>query len=221
MIALCLFVGTTSIVQAGLLTTEPIQPNSGANLWRYSYLGYNAATNSSAHYTSTASEYNAVMGGATHQGYVTGNFGPWPSVDSWTGGNSYRDTQIFETYITSSRDQIVRLSMGGDDGHSIFVDDTFSAGAGFGIGATNLLSMVADETYKLSLILNNYTGPWHANFSLSGENDNGRWGGSVAEAVDISMNSSATSVPEPAGVAIFAGALACFFLFRVRKQKSL
>lgn len=209
-----MLVGITSTSQATLIESESIQSNPAStnNLWAYSYLGYDSSIYTPYSYF-TANYTNAVS-----QGYVTGDSGPWsPGSDSFSilddgynPADNY-DTHVFETYIMSSTNQTVRLSSGGDDGHSILVNDAFGAGAGFGVTAAMNLTMSANTQYKLTLVLNNYHGPWSMWFNIKGDynQDSGLygWGGAVSEASNISMNATgdftSAPVPEPATMMLF------------------
>ena len=104
----------------------------------------------------------------------------------------------------SSIDQSVTFAAGGDDGHSIFVDDTFLAGAGYAVSAIADFDMVANQVYKLTSVGNNYGGHFELWFNIKGGLNSGvyGWGGPVSEAENISMDAAGTfsSVPIPGAV---------------------
>jgi hypothetical protein len=193
-----ILIGIASTSHAVLIQSESIitAPTTTDNLWSYSYIDYNSAITSSSYFTTLSSEYES----AGFQGYVTGSYGPWPSTDSfsshngtnWVNGN--HDTHIFETYIMSSIDQTVALRAGGDDGHSIFINDIFYGGAGYSYTATAGLSMIAGTSYKISLVQNNYGGPWSSWFNLQEDGQNST---RFSEATYISMNATGNSAPVP------------------------
>jgi hypothetical protein len=123
------------------------------------------------------------------------------SFDS-NGFSDYRSVHVFDTYITSSIDQEITFRAGGDDGHSIFIDDVFQSGQGFAVTATTTLNMTANTQYKLTFTGNNYTGPYGWWFAMSGEG----WSGPISEAYNMSMDASASGaapVPEPATMLLF------------------
>ena len=217
------------------ITSEPIvtNPASFDNLFAYSYLEPNSNISSSAFYYTSTSQFS----GATHLGYVTGDYGPWSATtDSFSGTGGTRSSHIFETYIVSPINQTVRFAAGGDDGHSIFVDDAFTtdlvtsgsnsyaAGAGFGVTALRYLTMEAMLPYKITLAGANYGGPLSYWFSMSGITDQGEeWGGPVSEAYNISMNATgdfAEAVPEPATLALFGSGLAGMGFARKKKKSA-
>jgi len=225
----CFLVGIASTSQATLIQSEPIltNPTSTENLWGYSYLTYDQTINpisSAAYYTTLSSQYNP----AVNQGYVTGDFGPWsPGVDSFSSfdGTNWltdsRTTHVFDTFIMSSIDQTITLKAGGDDGHSIFIDDTFYAGAGYSITASTDLTMVANTPYKLSLVLTNYSGGWSSWVSLQ---EDGQIGSSpVSEAQYISMDATGdfapAPVPIPPAMLLFGTGLAGLIGSRIRRKK--
>lgn len=206
---------------ATVITSETIvtNPASFDNLWAYSYLEPNSNITSHMFYYTSTSQFS----GATHQGYVTGDYGPWSSwSDSFDADLGYLSSHIFETYIVSALNQTVRLGAGGDDGHSIFVDDVFAAGAGFGVSALSYLTMEAMVPYKITLAGANYGGQLAYWFSMVGTTDQGvEWGGPVSDAYNISMNTTgdfAEAVPEPATLALLGLGLAGMGFARRRKS---
>ncbi|MCW8930854.1 MAG: PEP-CTERM sorting domain-containing protein [Gammaproteobacteria bacterium] len=212
-------------VSAIPITSEAIitNPASTDNLWSYSHLEPNPVISSSAFYYTSTSQF----AGATHQGYVTGSYGPWSSgSDSFSGTGGTRSSHIFETYIMSAINQTVRLGAGGDDGHSIFVDDAFTtdmvtvgsnsyaAGAGYAVTALRILTMEAFVPYKITLAGANYGGPLGYWFSMVGTTEQGAdWHGSVSDAYKISMNATGdfntgNTIPEPTTLALILLGLA-------------
>ena len=188
-------------VSASLISSEPIitTPTSTDDLWSYSYMSSNSLISSSQYYYGNVGDFS----GAVHQGYVTGNNTTWPSNDAFLSDSGYKESHIFETYIMSATDQTVHFGMGGDDGHSIFIDDVFMDGKPYAGHATADLDMLANTPYKITLALANYTGGWHVNASLSGTDEQGdSWGVKYSNAHNISMNANGELVPEPATLAL-------------------
>ena len=183
--------------------TPILNPASTENLWAYSYQE-NATyiTSARTDWVRAGDPYTS----AVFQGYVTGASGNWsPANDSFnsSGYSDYRTVHVFDTYITSSIDQIVTFKAGGDDGHSIFIDDSFMAGAGYSYTAIANLSMVANTQYKLTFIGDNYSGPYGWWFNMSGDG----WGGPVSAASYVSMDATAgpAPVPEPSTILLLGG----------------
>ena len=87
--------------------------------------------------------------------------------DSWKGGflgDDEASFQIFSTYIQSDIDQTINLAVVGDDGHSLFVNDAFVVGGGFGAYVTHSLVLEAGVPKKLELA--GYNGPDSWNFGI-------------------------------------------------------
>ncbi len=179
--------------------TAPIQANSADGLWAYYYSDNGVANAHTFWYTSLPS--------ADFQGYVSGDYGNWD--DSFMGGTDYLSTHIFETLIMSDITQTVKITSGGDDGNSIFVDGTFQDGDGFSHGISTEFEMFAGTEYKISFVVNNYTGGWHANFGLNLKEADGSYTNTLfASAPNISMNptgdfTTTSPVPEPTTMLLF------------------
>ncbi len=134
-------------------------PASTDDLWTYSYLSYNSSISNSSYYYNDVTDFAGVV----QQGYVTGNNTNWPQNDAFYGGSGSKESHIFETHIMSSIAQTVTIGVGGDDGHSIFIDDVFVVGDGFGVSISTTLEMIANESYKITLALAENGGGWHVN----------------------------------------------------------
>jgi len=219
-----------SVTQAAVINSESVitNPATTEGLWAYSYLENNPAITSHMFYYTTTSQY----AGAQDLGYLTGESGPWsPQTDSFSTPTGWKDSHIFETYVVSSVDQTVLFKSGGDDGHSIFVDDSFTtdlvtlngvdyaAGAGFAVTAARYLAMDAGVSYKITLAGANNSGPGAFWFTIAGETEQGLpWGGPISNANNIAMSATGDfNVPEPTVLSLMALGLAGIG-YRRRKQ---
>ncbi len=68
---------------------------------------------------------------------------------------------VFGTWLVSDVHQIVTLRLVGDDGHSVFVDEEFVAGSGFGEYTVFGLRLVAHQPVRLEVVLHDSGGWWN------------------------------------------------------------
>ena len=72
---------------------------------------------------------------------------------------------VFETYVTSETTQSIDYLLGGNDGHSLFINDQFVRGAGFGNdNAPGTLSLQAGVPVKVTLVGYNSGADTHISF---------------------------------------------------------
>lgn len=142
--------------------------NTPIGSWRYSELVVPIPKNS-RYYPISTNEYAA----ATFRGMVvfrecTGFIYSDPPAsgpaifDEW-GNLGY---QIFTTWFLSATNRSLNLVFTGDDGHSLFVDGQFVAGAGFGPIVSNTVDFQANVPRKLELAMYNSIGGWCAYIGL-------------------------------------------------------
>lgn len=107
---------------------------------------------------------------------------------------------VFRTWVTSESDQDLFFINGGDDGHSVFVDGDFIAGAGFGVNVTGNISLQARVPRELTVVTHNALGEMHANFNTEPTQDR-----LLEDTPGISI--SAVLVPEPAASTLLLAGL--------------
>jgi titin len=143
-----------------------VAATSLAAAWAYSTRG--GSSSDINYYPKSASEFsNAVL-----QGYVTYNTPPtaspsgagWFNKPDWSTSRGY---YIYTTYASSSTDQTLLVANGGDDGHSVFVDDVFIAGGGFAVRAYSSIAFAAGVARKITVVGYNASGVSHVSFSIT------------------------------------------------------
>ena len=91
-------------------------------------------------------------------GYVaTPPSGTWGGSNFGCCANTY---YIFRTVPRSPKDMVVKLSVNGDDGHSIVVDGELVSGGGFAEPLTYSLRLAAHTPVNVEIALFNAAGPW-------------------------------------------------------------
>ncbi len=209
-LAALLFFGVVATSQGAALTSESIitNPVSTENLWEYS--SFSDSSISNTNFYTASSQYSS----AVFEGYLTGN-GTRPNLDHFadTTSNFSKTSRVFTTYIRSAIDQTVRFGMGGDDGHSMFLDDGFLVGGGFGVNISHIFDMVANQSYELTTVGNNNGGGFELLFSIAGDLDDSTgqygWAGPVSNAQSISMDAAGNfaAVPVPGAIWLLGSAL--------------
>lgn len=228
-LAIILFLLAKVTVAQATIDTEAIQisPASTQDLWAYSYFAPDGDITSSGYYATDESEYSEVV----HQGYLTG-VGTRPNVDHFSElAGASQATRVFTTYIMSSIDQTVRFSAGGDDGHSVFLDDSFLAGGGFGVNVSVNADLIGGQIYKLTGVSSNRSGHFELILVTSGDLNGGvyGWGGPLSEAQNISMDAigdfpepSPAPKPVPAmgiwGLGILSGMIGLLGIYHRRRK---
>jgi hypothetical protein len=135
-----------------IYTGTPVQSWAYSNLVSGSFgIGY---------FPTQISEYR----GVAFQGYVTYSdpANPDPDVIGRFGGvyvGQAYTFHIFKTYVVSDKDQILHLTVGGDDGHSLFVNDLFVGGGGFAQDVFYDLNLQQNVPIKLELAGYDSVGP--------------------------------------------------------------
>jgi hypothetical protein len=90
-----------------------------------------------AYYPTAVSEFAAAVPVLSSTAYLLPDAPTSNSTrgDAWLGLDVADNEQrfyVFETYATADEDVTIFVALSGDDGHSLFVDDQFVAGGGFG-----------------------------------------------------------------------------------------
>jgi hypothetical protein len=127
------------------------------NSWAYYELSNVGHGQSTTYFATTAVEFQA----AIFQGYVTYNMGSPPSY--WQG-NGFDSIQVFSTFVQSSTAITLPLIVGGDDGHSLFINGVFVGGGGFGANVTHNLALQPEVPVLVQLV--GYNGPGDFSFSI-------------------------------------------------------
>jgi len=172
----------------------PLELNSEGN-WLYSTKssGISGISNKN-YYPQNLSEFS----NATVQGYVT--YSPEAGYAGWLrdAGNTTLGFHIFTTYVTSSQ-SLLEFKNGGDDGHSVFVDDQFIVGGGFGQDVYGSISFALNSTRKITVVVNNAIGEWQGNFFVKSATN--EWI-TVESKPGVSINAAPPAVPEPSALCL-------------------
>lgn len=166
------------------------------NSWLYSEILNAGHGGSSTYYPTNVFE----LSGANDWGYVTydpNGYDPVNKVNPhWWYGSGGDTMQIFTTYVMSTVDQVVPIGIGGDDGHSLFFDDVFIAGAGFGPAAFGDLTLQANVARKVTLAGYNGPGDWVFGIWSPGQGD---WVSPIDNIPNVRLNANGdfSVVPEP------------------------
>ncbi len=176
--------------QNAFFTSSPV----GA--WRYSELIERQPKGTSYFPTSPGEYAGAVFRGYTSPRECKGQTSPisdeGPDIFDPGGNTGY---QILTTWVESSVDRDIDVVISGDDGHSLFVDDQFLAGSGFGFYPTNRISFRAGVPRKLELAIYNSVGGWSAYIGLAPFNGfvKENWSKQLTNVPGLSMNADGFS----------------------------
>ncbi len=138
------------ITDPGVFTGTPVES------WSYSTLSNAGHGQSTTYYPTSTSDFAS----AVFQGYVRYDPEMVPSV-GWQGSGDQDSFQVFTTYVLSTTTQTIPIQIDGDDGHSLFVNGSFVAGAGFAVIANYSLSLTANILVELTLVDYNGPGSWN------------------------------------------------------------
>lgn len=202
-ILLILVLLSPGVGHATLLSNPVLEiPGNGLNLWRYATLP-SAAIMSATDFATDIAEID----GSVFLGYVSGQVGFDTGVDAFAGDGDEGSFHVFSAVLTALLTDTITLSLGGDDGHSLFIDGKFVAGAGFGVPVDYEIGLAAGQSIAVEIVLANSLGGWSVGLGV--ENDAG--GTNPLSADPRLVLRAPLAVDEPHALALFAVALASFF----------
>ena len=203
------------LVCAGLLTIAPttvradLTPPSftGTPVGSWSYYEQENAGHgeSTTYYPTTTAEFT----GATFQGYVTYNAGSPPNY--WFG-QDFDSFQVFSTYVLSSSNVTMPVRVGSDDGHSLFLNNVFIGGGGFGVDVFYNLSLQAGVPTLLTVA--GYNGPGGWEFGIRDSVTNAPLDGIPG----VRISADGIFTPEPSTGLVFGLGLLGITIAAVRKR---
>jgi len=215
--AAALFLGVVTLTGgsagAGILNATDVFTSDPAGAWSYSERLNAMKGQSISYFVTNPADFQS----ATFQGYVV----PDPSLlpGAWQG-NGFDSIQLFETFAVSNVAQTVPVRLGGDDGHSLFIDDTLVGGGGFGVPVNHSLVFQANVPVKIQLVGYNGPGGWAFGF--------GEALASAAQGIDraiddipgitIHATGNFSAVPEPSSLALFGIGVAGLVHARRRRK---
>ena len=200
------FASTTSI--AGIISSTSLYTPNAAGAWSYYESSPGQPPGGSINYFPTTI---AELAPAQFQGFVIAD----PVLSAITGGDTwlgdgFETYQVFRTFVRSSISQTIGITVGGDDGHSLFVDGIFRSGAGFGGAASFDVTFQAGQVREV--LIGGYNGPGNWAFvigtplSLPLPFTNPQFTTPLSQTagIELSADGSFAAVPEPASISIFA-----------------
>jgi hypothetical protein len=207
-VALFALVGKTyaGIIPFGSSTAADIFTSNPAGAWKY----YEKAGGGNSDINFVPNQ-TAAAAGATFQSYIH----PDPALSAIIGGdgfngNGVNSLQFFQTFIQSTVNQSITFTIIGDDGHSLFINDVFQNGGGFGSIIDVTLNMQAGQIYKLELAGNNGPSVWQFGIGQVNPNRNPAvhplLGGTVESVPNLRINAEGAfaplDAPEPGSMAL-------------------
>lgn len=124
--------------------------------------------------------------------------------------------RVFRTYVLSDIDQSFSVHLGGDDGHSIYVDGAFLGGGGFGVPVEPTIHLTAGVITEIELLGYNGPGPWQLVFN---HQDGREFSGTPG--VRINALGEFQTVPEPSSTLLLViGTLILTLRFQTRIRAS-
>jgi hypothetical protein len=72
--------------------------------------------------------------------------------------------RVFRTHLLSSMNVSIPVQLGGDDGHSLYVNGSFVGGGGCGVAVNSTIHLTAGVPTEVTLLGYNRTGPWQLVF---------------------------------------------------------
>ncbi len=200
----------TGFCQTGLAVVMTGTPEDS---WAYSVLVPAGQTGSISYFPQVRADFS----GAVFQGYGTYEAGR----EVFVTGNIPDTMNVFETYALSTTDITLSLALAGDDGHSLFVDDGFVSGGGYGVVASYDLVLQAGTARKLELIGYNAIGPsvFHIGLADPTQQPNGI-SGTINDVPGVYLNAEGdfSHVPEPTSLVLWSG-LCMMGLIAARRRK--
>ncbi len=175
--------------------------------WAYSVLVPAGQTGSISYFPQVRADFS----GAVFQGYGTYEAGR----DVFVTGNIPDTMNVFETYVLSTTDITLSLALIGDDGHSLFVDDGFVSGGGFGDVPNYDLVLQAGIARRLELVGYNAYGPSVFHIGLAGPTEQ-----PINDVLGVYLNAEGdfSQVPEPTSLVLWAG-LGAMGLVAARRRR--
>jgi hypothetical protein len=203
----CLVGGISHTGQAVVLTGTP------EDSWTYAMLSPAGQSITTTYFPTSRSDFAA----AVVQGYATYD----TEYPSFFTGSALDTMHVFTTFLYTPTDMSIALRMNGDDGHSLFVDDAFVGGGGFGVMVNYTLSLQGGVVRKLELVGYNAGGPSVFGIGLPDNSHPSGFASPINGVAGLSLNADAdfSPVPEPTTLAIW-GTLGTLGLIAARRKRT-
>lgn len=195
-------VGVLLVFGGGERTTASIVvTGTPDDSWSYSLLDPANQGASTSYYPQLRSDFED----AIFQDFVT--YSDVPTANWHQSPGQVDSIHLFTTYALATEDLTLPMALVGDDGHSLFLDETFIGGALFGDKVKHDLVLQAWTPTKIEVVGYNAGGPWL--FAFRRLQGGSPISGPIDEVPGVYLNAEGdfSAIPEPTTFVTWGGLL--------------